>query len=80
MDAISLQLIIPVAGSVVLTQLSITARGLSGVPLGLKLSVSGSVSGSWSSGTATGVPSPPSATTAQQNHKERKQKQHTKAM
>lgn len=51
----------PVSGSVVLTQLSMTARGLSGVPLGLKLSVSGRVSGNWSSGTATAVPSPPSA-------------------
>jgi hypothetical protein len=43
----------PVAGSVVFTQLSITARGLSGVPLGLNWSVSGSISGNWSSGMAT---------------------------
>jgi hypothetical protein len=36
----------PVAGSTVFTQLSITASGLSGVPLGLNWSVSGSMSGS----------------------------------
>ena len=44
----------PVAGSTVFTHSSITERGDSGVPLGLKLSVSGSSSGSWSSGMATG--------------------------
>jgi hypothetical protein len=43
---------------VVLTQLAMLARGLSGVPLGLNSSVSGSTSGSDSSGTATGVSLP----------------------
>jgi hypothetical protein len=47
--------ITPVAGSVVFTQLSITASGLSGVPLGLNWSVSGSISGNWSSGIATSI-------------------------
>ena len=44
----------PLAGSIVFTHSSMTDSGDSGVPLGLKLSVSGSSSGSWSSGTATG--------------------------
>ncbi len=45
---------LPLAGSTVFTQSSMTASGDSGVPDGRKLSVSGSSSGSCSSGTATG--------------------------
>lgn len=43
----------PVRGSVVLTQWSTAAKGDSGVPRGLKLSVSGSVTGRSSSLKAT---------------------------
>jgi len=48
----------PVAGSVVLTHSSITARGDSGVPEGLKLLVGGSTSGSSESGSATASVAP----------------------
>ncbi len=48
----------PDSGSVVLTQLSMTASGLSGVPEGRKLSVSGSTSGREDSGSATGWSEP----------------------
>ena len=44
----------PVCWSVKVTQSEMLARGDSGLPLGLKLSVSGSVSGSSDSGTACG--------------------------
>lgn len=48
----------PVAGSVVLTHSSMTARGDSGVPEGLKLLVGGSTSGSAESGSATASDEP----------------------
>ena len=44
----------PLDGSTVVIQSSMTLSGDSGVPDGLKSSVSGSSSGSWSSGMATG--------------------------
>lgn len=49
---------LPVAGSVVLTQSSMTDNGDSGVPEGLKLSVSGSVRGRCDSGIGTAVAEP----------------------
>ena len=48
---------LPLAGSRVLTHDSRFASGLSPVPAGLKLSVSGSAIGSMCSGIATGAPS-----------------------
>ncbi len=49
----------PDTGSIVFTQSSMTDSGDSGVPEGLKLSVSGSSSGKLSSGSGTALPSPP---------------------
>ena len=45
----------PVSGSVKVTQSETLASGDSGLPLGLKLSVSGNVSGRLDSGTACGT-------------------------